>query len=362
MSDFRRRLMFSNNTSKIEILDYLEIVSGVSNKFLIDYSDVFLSVPEKVEASFYTPQAAIRTYGTDLINVCDRVLGQATYSSSQYKLYGVRYRSDDVNFRITEHGGASVNNAYFKIKFDTFAAQGYGTFYDVSTQSMPTSATTRLGSNYNGSDTDHTYTSGLSIIKNQNGSYLAGVKFYDMKTFTADDVVVNTFVPARYEGVYGIYESYTHVFYPITSGFTCTHGSILRTISPIQSAINTYKILPSSFEQDMSTYATLYSGTSSPTQAVNKDHTYTDYGSRFDLKTGSGAESFIFYKFDCSNVPESITIEGVEASVASDISSTSNTYIPVREMQFYNGTDVAKGDSKTITGTSRRVYSFDCGS
>ena len=66
-----------------------------------------------------------------------------------------------------------------------------------------------------------------------------------------------------------------------------------------------------------------------------------------NLTTGSGAETYIYYTFDLSAIPDGAVITGVSCSANVTISSTSTRYISSRTMQLYNGT-TAKGSSASI--------------
>lgn len=66
-----------------------------------------------------------------------------------------------------------------------------------------------------------------------------------------------------------------------------------------------------------------------------------------NLTTGSGAETYIYYTFDLSAIPDGAVITSVSCSVKATISSTSILYISSRTMQLYSGT-TAKGSSAAM--------------
>lgn len=65
------------------------------------------------------------------------------------------------------------------------------------------------------------------------------------------------------------------------------------------------------------------------------------------LTKGSGAETYIYYTFDLSAIPDGAVITSVSCSANVTISSTFFLYISSREMQLYSGT-TAKGSSASI--------------
>lgn len=80
---------------------------------------------------------------------------------------------------------------------------------------------------------------------------------------------------------------------------------------------------------------------------------YTDSNSttycRLYLKTGAQAETYIYYKFDFSSIPENATIKSITATAKIQISST-GTAIAARQVQLATGTTL-KGESGAA-GTS----------
>lgn len=84
----------------------------------------------------------------------------------------------------------------------------------------------------------------------------------------------------------------------------------------------------------------------------------TEYA-QWTMITGTGAESYVFYKFDLSQIPETATIDGVSCLAKGYISTISTSYIANREMQlFCEG--VAKGAATNIT-TSATAQNIDAG-
>lgn len=114
----------------------------------------------------------------------------------------------------------------------------------------------------------------------------------------------------------------------------------------------TLTVYPSSFNSDYK-YASVNSSypTSNP---IGKGSTNTTY-TQINLTTGSQAETYFYYNFDLSEIPEAADIVSVSCSYKAYISTTNSSYISTRSVQLYSGT-TAKGSSGTfstsITSTS----------
>lgn len=104
------------------------------------------------------------------------------------------------------------------------------------------------------------------------------------------------------------------------------------------------------------------------TNPVGKDSSNTTY-SQWNLTTGSSAESYVFYKFDCSSIPSNATIKKVECSTKAYCSNTNSSRVATRTVQLYNGTTKAMGSATTVgaansvtmtCGTWTRTQLNDC--
>lgn len=93
---------------------------------------------------------------------------------------------------------------------------------------------------------------------------------------------------------------------------------------------------------------------------IGKGSNNTTY-SQWNLKTGSRAVSYVFYKFDCSSIPANATINSVACSAKGYISQTNSQRIATRQMQMYYGTNTAKGSAVTVS-TSASAQNITCGS
>lgn len=124
----------------------------------------------------------------------------------------------------------------------------------------------------------------------------------------------------------------------------------------ISDTLTTY---PSGYDSTDYSYASVNS--SYPlSNAVGKDSAQTSTYSRWNIKTGSSAESWLYYLFDCSSIPEGATIDSVSCSARCSISSTNTSRINTKTIQLYSGS-TAKGSATSITSTSSTSYTMKCG-
>lgn len=84
----------------------------------------------------------------------------------------------------------------------------------------------------------------------------------------------------------------------------------------------------------------------------------TTYAKIF-LKTGSSAETYIYYTFDLSNIPSEAVITSMACSAKANVSVSNSNYISTKTMQLYSGT-AAKGSS-SILSTSADVKTMTVG-
>ena len=118
-------------------------------------------------------------------------------------------------------------------------------------------------------------------------------------------------------------------------------SSIVQTQSDsVKATFNT-----SDFVSSASSYSSVYNSN-------NPENGETNSGSTTRAivysNTGSGAESKLVYKFDCSSIPQNATITSVMCYAGASCYS-SGQYFQTRTLQLYNGS-TAKGTATTITG------------
>ena len=122
--------------------------------------------------------------------------------------------------------------------------------------------------------------------------------------------------------------------------------------------LDNIKVTPSGYDSTNYSYASVVSGYPL-TNPVGKDSTSTSM-CRVNLKTGSGAESYVFYTFDFSAIPSDATIKSVSGKAKAYISQTSSFRVRTRQVQLYYGTSTAKGSASTMS-TSTTALELTCG-
>ena len=123
-------------------------------------------------------------------------------------------------------------------------------------------------------------------------------------------------------------------------------------MSKIVNIQDTYASNIVSFDEANSDYYSEVSGY--PAENGLGDGTGTYAG--FVLKTGSSAVTHVYYNFDCSSIPEGVTITSVECRARASRSSTNTRYIASAYLQLCTGT-TTKG-SQTSVATTTATY-FD---
>lgn len=102
---------------------------------------------------------------------------------------------------------------------------------------------------------------------------------------------------------------------------------------------------PSEYVSSASSYDSVYNN-NNPTNGVS-NHTSTTRACVYS-NTGSGTESRLTYKFNCSSIPENAAITNVVCSAKTSVYQTA--YFATRTVQLYHG-DTAKGTATQITST-----------
>ena len=123
-------------------------------------------------------------------------------------------------------------------------------------------------------------------------------------------------------------------------------------------AQETMTVYPSSYDSTNYSYASVNSShpLSNPVGKGSSNTTYAEW----NLTTGYGAKTYVFYIFDLSAIPSDATINSVSCVAKGYVSNTSSWYISSRTMQMYYGTNTAKGSSVNLT-TSASEQTLDCG-
>lgn len=118
-----------------------------------------------------------------------------------------------------------------------------------------------------------------------------------------------------------------------------------------------------------SAYVSLGASTGTPTisnqtNPVGKGSSNTTYA-QLTTVTTTNSTSYAFWKFDCSSIPSTATIDSVSCVAKIGASSTSTTRSASRSVQLYNGTSTAKGSSVSWTastsGSTATISAADAG-
>lgn len=137
---------------------------------------------------------------------------------------------------------------------------------------------------------------------------------------------------------------------------TSIGGVVTRTLSVSQKAVEkkeyTVTLYPSAFLEGQ------YASISGQTTPVGKGSTSTSYAT-INLKTGSNAETWAYYKFDTSSIPADAEILSVACSEKCYINNTTSSRIGTRQIQLFTGT-TAKGSATTVS-TSTTAQNMTCG-
>ena len=117
-------------------------------------------------------------------------------------------------------------------------------------------------------------------------------------------------------------------------------------------------VTPSSYDSSNYSYGSVNS--SNPlSNPIGKDSSSTTYA-EWDMKHGNGSETYVFYKFDLSEIPSDATINSVTCNAKGYISQTSSNRVSTRTMQMFYGTSTPKGDSVTLSN-SESIQTLHCG-
>ena len=110
---------------------------------------------------------------------------------------------------------------------------------------------------------------------------------------------------------------------------------------------------PTSYDTTNYSYASV--NASYPISNAYAESSNTTYG-QVNWKTGSGAETYVYLRFNFSAIPEGATITSVSASAKGYVNTTNVNRVTTRQMQLASGTTL-KGDALTLS-TSTNAQTF----
>lgn len=119
----------------------------------------------------------------------------------------------------------------------------------------------------------------------------------------------------------------------------------------------TYTTSVTSFDSTNSTFYQEASGYGHDNGLGDGTGTYAG----FHLTRGSGKETFVYYNFDCSSIPDDATITSVTCSERASMSTASTNYVATANLQLCAGTTV-KGSATSILNTTAQYYTINGGS
>lgn len=135
--------------------------------------------------------------------------------------------------------------------------------------------------------------------------------------------------------------------------FTSGVGNIQRQLTINQAAGTpqeyTISLHPTSYDNDHRWYS------QSNINNALTDADSTSYA-QINYTRGSGAETYVYFKFDTSSIPAGATIEEVSC-VVKCLTNGNSTILPTREVQMFTGT-TAKGSASSMpTSAGTRTFS-----
>ena len=110
----------------------------------------------------------------------------------------------------------------------------------------------------------------------------------------------------------------------------------------------TISACPTSYDTTNYSYASVSS--THPLTYGETDSDSTTYA-EVNLTTGSGAETYVYYKFDFSEIPSGATIQSVSAKAKGYVSNTNANRINTRQMQLCRGTTLM-GSALTLSNSA----------
>lgn len=101
-----------------------------------------------------------------------------------------------------------------------------------------------------------------------------------------------------------------------------------------------------------------YSSISNQTSPIGQSSSSTSYAT-ITCSTGSKAQTYAFWAFNCSKIPSQAIINSVSCVAKCYVSSTSR--ITTRSVQLYVGTSTAKGSSVSFSNSTSETQTLNCG-
>lgn len=223
--------------------------------------------------------------------------------------------------------------------------------YEIIVKDNGTDVTSSLVRNSTG------YTYSASNVQGARSITVEEATYYTVTTSSTYAGATATVTPSKvYAGQNSVVDITVDNIYEIV--LKDNNVDVTSSIVEVQGETNTATFDPTQYVSSASSYSSIYN-TYDPTSGVSSSGS-TSRACVYS-NTGSGAESKLTYKFDCSSIPQNATITNVVCAVKCSVYQT--TYFATRAVQLYNGS-TAKGTATTITatGSNGSVITTDGGS
>lgn len=300
------------------------------------YIDTDVLMPENGSIRFTTGYETEKKYQV-LLNFGGRVYAYFNNSTNSAN----RYFSSAYDSGTTQVSGTTFATGWTYISYSFFLTPkriGVGSSSTTFTKgsSRPESG---LVVGMNAAHTGTAFTGAINGYIRIYGSDAQNATSYsDLGNYTP----VATLRPCTYAGEAGLWHVEEGVFYGNSAGA----GTLIAA-----NAINNTP--PSSYDTTNKSYYSL----------SNVSNAYTDSSSTsyatIQLTRGSGAETYIYFKFDTSSIPQNATIRKVVCNCKCSINNTTSSNVATRQIQMYSGT-TAKGTASTVASNTDGII-MDCG-
>lgn len=269
--------------------------------------------------------------------------------------------------KIRINGTSYVTSTRIQLYSGTTAKGTSGTFASTSTSNT----VTLNGGSWTATELENArlYFQGTGNNSNNNSRYiyfygatlsvtyvLQGTEYEIISTLATDavdsiDPAGQTYIMTGNDYELSIYADSIDNFIIEDNGVDVTNSLVRHTSQP---GNFTFTGIPTSFDYTNSIYDTT-SGTNGVYDTNYIDNGLTDYTSSTRAAIyavqGSNADTYIYYNFDCSSIPNNAIITSVSCQVKAGNQGTSYYSSNYRQVQLCSGT-TTKGTSQNITGSN----------
>lgn len=209
--------------------------------------------------------------------------------------------------------------------------------------------------NGSGGKTPYVYVYGADITITYSGT----ITEYDI---TASDTASNgmlrpTGTISKYEGldtVFSVTSDYLNRIY-LKDNNAIVNNALVHTAAVPSTTSN---FTPISFDSSNSVYDGVYSTSYPIDNGFGNETSSTE--ARPNTIHGAGAETFVYYNFNCLGIPSHAIIDSVTCTVKGSLGAVDNAYFTDKQFQLCTGT-TRKGSGVTITSTTPTTYTISNG-